>query len=175
MKILAIDQARDGAWSVFDYEERKLVSCGEFFFPANEYSFESAVFYITKTVAALIDDYKVSAVFIEDIQYQNNIKSYKKLAQLQGALISLFEGNNYLYDFIPPVRWQNACNARGRNSKEKTKNVAKPLPKKRADLKQLSIQFVKENYGVETMNDNLADAICIGHFIVNNVKITTKE
>ena len=45
-----------------------------------------------------------------------NVQSFKKLAQLQGVLINLFEKNEYLYDFVAPTQWQNYCKARGRTT-----------------------------------------------------------
>ena len=33
------------------------------------------------------------------------------------------------------------------------------------------MQAVKELYGIETENDNLADAIMIGHYVVNKLEI----
>ena len=110
-------------------------------------------------------------MFIEDIQLRVNVQSFKKLAQLQGVLINLFEKNEYLYDFVAPTQWQNYCKARGRSSKEiKEKIKALELSGKK-ESKILSIQFVKEKFNVDTDNDNLSDAICIGYYAVNHFKL----
>lgn len=128
--------------------------------------------HITDLIQDVIEKYDIAAVFIEDIQLRVNVASFKKLAQLQGALVSHFERNEYLYDFIAPAKWQGFCNARARNSKEKKNsenNILNSSTKKASKI--LSIQFVKEQYQILTDDDNLADAICIGHFVVNNIKI----
>ena len=171
IKILAIDQARNGAWSVFDYETKTLEAYGVFSFNNKDYTYAKAIRAIEELVDSLIKTYDISAVFIEDIQLRVNVQSFKKLAQLQGVLINLFEKNEYLYDFVAPTQWQNYCKARGRSSKEiKEKIKALDLSGKK-DSKILSIQFVKEKFNVDTDNDNLSDAICIGYYAVNHFKL----
>ena len=67
------------------------------------------------------------------------------------------------------------CRARGRNTKEKSARV---LALERSGVKQskiLSIQFIKDQFGIDTENDNLADAICQGYYIVNAVEILKKD
>ena len=171
IKILAIDQARNGAWSVFDYETKTLEAYGVFSFNNKDYTYAKAIRAIQELVDSLIKTYDISAVFIEDIQLRVNVQSFKKLAQLQGVLINLFEKNEYLYDFVAPTQWQNYCKARGRSSKEiKEKIKALELSGKK-ESKILSIQFVKEKFNVDTDNDNLSDAICIGYYAVNHFKL----
>ena len=171
IKILAIDQATNGAWSVFDYETKTLEAYGVFSFNNKDYTYAKAIRAIEELVDSLIKTYDISAVFIEDIQLRVNVQSFKKLAQLQGVLINLFEKNEYLYDFVAPTQWQNYCKARGRSSKEiKEKIKALELSGKK-ESKILSIQFVKEKFNVDTDNDNLSDAICIGYYAVNHFKL----
>lgn len=171
IKILAIDQARNGAWSVFDYETKTLEAYGVFSFNNKDYTYAKAIRAIEELVDSLIKTYDISAVFIEDIQLRVNVQSFKKLAQLQGVLINLFEKNEYLYDFVAPTQWQNYCKARGRSSKEiKEKIKALELSGKK-ESKILSIQFVLEKFNVDTDNDNLSDAICIGYYAVNHFKL----
>lgn len=171
IKILAIDQARNGAWSVFDYETKALVAYGTFSFNNKDYTYAKAILAIEELVDTLIKTHDISAVFIEDIQLRVNVQSFKKLAQLQGVLINLFEKNEYLYDFVAPTQWQNYCKARGRSSKEvKEKIKALELSGKK-ESKILSIQFVKEKFNVDTEDDNLSDAICIGYYAVNHFKL----
>ena len=170
MNILAIDQARNGAWSVFNYEEKKLIACGTFCFPLEKYTYAKAMVGIGDIVEKQVRLHDVAAIFPEDIQMRKNIDSFKKLAQLQGSLVSMFERNEYLYDFVAPSKWQSYCGASGRTGAEiKAKCVEAQLGKKRS--KMLSIQYVKEQFGIDTENDNLADAICIGDYVVNNVAI----
>ena len=156
---------------MFDYETKTLEAYGVFSFNNKDYTYAKAIRAIEELVDSLIKTYDISAVFIEDIQLRVNVQSFKKLAQLQGVLINLFEKNEYLYDFVAPTQWQNYCKARGRSSKEiKEKIKALELSGKK-ESKILSIQFVKEKFNVDTDNDNLSDAICIGYYAVNHFKL----
>ncbi len=175
MRILAIDQARNGAWSIFDYEKKELVEYGTFSFGAKEYTYARAVLKIEELVDSIIREKDISAVFIEDIQLRFNVASFKRLAQLQGVLVNLFEKNKYLYDFVAPAQWQSYCNARGRKSSEIKENVKTLEAGGKKKSKVLSIEMVKELYGIETTNDNLADSILIGHYVVNKIKLGSAE
>lgn len=175
LNILAIDQARNGAWSVFDYEKGELIGYGTFEFSLEKYTYARAIKHIKELIAAVLKTYDIDAVFVEDIQMRVSVSSFKKLAQLQGVLVNLFEENEYLYGYIAPSQWQNFCKARGRNTKEKSARV---LALEKSGVKQskiLSIQFIKDQFGIETENDNLADAISIGWYVVNAVEIRKKD
>lgn len=127
--------------------------------------------HIEELVESLLRSYDVSAVFIEDIQLRANVQAFKKLAQLQGVLVNLFEKNEYLYGYVAPSQWQNFCKARGRNSKEIKSQVLAVEPTGKKESKVLSIQFVKDQFGIETENDNLADAISIGFYVTSIIEI----
>ena len=57
--------------------------------------------------------------------------------------------------------------------KAKVKQLESATHKKQS--KVLSIQAVNDLFGIETENDNLADACCIGWYVVNNIPIKIKE
>lgn len=175
MKILAVDQARHGAWAIFDYENKELLDYGVWSFDNKKYTFEQAVLNIKALVNEVIHAHNIDAIFLEDIQLRKNPLSFKKLAQLQGVLVNLCEENEFLYDLVAPSQWQNYCNARGRTEREvKAKITAIEGNNKKAS-KILSLQFVKDLYGINTDNDNLSDSICIGHYVVNNIKIRNED
>lgn len=171
IKILAIDQARNGAWAIFDYQSKKLVTYGTFSYDNKSFTYAKAILAIENLVDSLIKSYGISAVFIEDIQLRANVQSFKKLAQLQGVLVNLFEKNEYLYDFVAPSQWQNYCKARSRTTKEIKEKIKALEASGKKESKILSIQAVKALYGIDTENDNLADSIMIGHYAVNHFKI----
>ena len=171
MRILALDQARIGAWSVFAYETGELVAYDSFSFDSRKYTYAQAILHIEELLAELIEKYEVSAVFLEDIQLRVNAKSFKELAQLQGVLINYCEKHQILYDCIQPSTWQSFCGARGRTSKEIKAKATEIVGKGSKQTKILSIQFVKNNFHIDTDNDNIADAICIGHYVCENVCI----
>lgn len=103
---------------------------------------------------------------------------FKNLAQLQGVLINLCEKKHYLYQLISPSVWQNYCNARGRTSKEIKAKITATISndnKAKKQSKILSLQYVKNKYDIDTDNDNISDAICIGDYAVHNINIQHKE
>lgn len=175
MKILAVDQARRGAWSIFDYEKKELIKYGTFEFDSRHYTFAQANLNIERVIESVIKENDVSAVFIEDIQMRQNVQSFKRLAQLQGVLVNLFEKNEYLYSYVAPTQWQNYCKARGRTTKEAKKKIQELEASGKKASKILSIEFVKQQFDIDTDNDNLADACCIGYYVVNNIIIERKE
>ena len=173
IKILALDQARNGGWAVFDYESKKLAAFGFWSFPTNRYSYAQAIVQIESFVENLIKAYDISAVFIEDIQVRVNIQSFKKLAQLQGVLVNLFEKANISYEYVAPARWQSYCGAEILKEKAEKSENTEVYGKKRSKI--MSVRFVKEKYNIETDNDNLADACCIGTWAVNQCEARTDD
>lgn len=175
MKILAVDQARHGGWAIFDYDARALLDYGTWSFDNKTCSFEQAMLRITALIHEVIHAHGADAVFFEDIQLRRNVQSFKRLAQLQGALVLLCEQNEYQYGFVAPTQWQNFCKARGRTEKEIKSKIMAVDSKDKKTSKVLSLQFVKDRFGIETENDNLSDAICIGFYVVNQFEITKGE
>lgn len=175
MEILAVDQARHGAWAVYNYEKKKLLDYGTWGFKNSEFTFEQVVMKVEKLIDGVIRTHNVDAVFFEDIQMQQNVLSFKRLAQLQGVLVNLCEKNNYLYGLVSPSQWQTYCNARGRTAREVKEKVLAIIPLGKKTSKILSLQAAKDLYGIETENDNLADAVMLGHYVVNNIDIKSED
>ena len=84
MNILAVDQARSGAWAVFEYETGTLLGYDVFSFDFKHYTYAQAIMAIEDLLWKVMQEHNVEAVFIEDIQLRANVQSFKKLAQLQG-------------------------------------------------------------------------------------------
>ena len=85
---------------------KELEKYGTFSFGSKKYTYAKAILAIETLVDELIKENDIAAVFIEDIQLRVNVQSFKKLAQLQGVLVNLFEKNEYLYSFVAPTQWQ---------------------------------------------------------------------
>ena len=154
MKILAIDQARRGAYSIFDADTKALEHYGVWEFPNRIYPFPKAVHEIVCLVEGLLKEHGVDAVYIEDVSLGPNPQAFKRLAQLQGALINLFEQHGISYGVIPPTQWQSFCGVLQKNR-----------------TKELSRAFVKEKFGIDTDDHNLTDAIAIGWHVANQLEI----
>ena len=63
MKILAVDQARHGAWAVYDYEGKKLLDYGTWGFDSKNYTFEQAILHIEALLSEVIRTHDIDAVF----------------------------------------------------------------------------------------------------------------
>ena len=134
-----------------------------------------AIYKLKKLVKSLVKENDIGACFIEEISYQRNLNGFKRLAQMQGVLENFFIENEILYDIIQPTIWQKYANARKRTQKEIKNKIVEANTAGKKETKVLSIQFAHDVYKVDTPSDGIADAIGIGHYAVNNIKIETKE
>lgn len=174
MKILSIDQSRTGGWAIFNYETGDLLKYGDFDFSGKKYTFPQAVTELKALISKIIKEEEISSVFIEDIQLRQNVQAFKNLAQMQGVLINQFEECQLLYGIVAPSQWQHFCGARGRTDKEKKSKTLEVNIEGKKTSKILSITYIHDKYGIDTSNDGIADAICIGDYVINNIKIETK-
>lgn len=163
IKILAIDQARNGAWAIGESDTGELLDYGTFSFIGKKYTYAQAIVKIEELINRIIDERAIDVVFVEDIQMQRSVLSYKRLAQLQGVLINLFEKKKISYGYILPAKWQSYCRKKLKSSGVDLKKNADTEKK---ETKALSLLFVREQYDIDTENDNLADAISILNFIM---------
>lgn len=84
----------------------------------------------------------------------NNVMIVNKLSEILGCVRTYAALKNVDYHEINPSEWRKYANI------EQGK-------KKRDELKQASMQYVKHNLGVECPTDDLADAIAIGCAVIN--------
>lgn len=101
-------------------------------------------------VEGLLDRYAPDKLVIENIQYQNNIATFQKLAQLQGAIIELAQSCHLLCEILAPSEWRSVC------------NFLKGNEKNRAAQKKIAQEWVFKQFGAKCTQDE-ADAICIGY------------
>ena len=118
---------------------------------------------VLEYVKMLVVERKVDKIVLEEVRPDKNItqslKTHRALMWLQAAINFLVHENypKITIDYTYPSEWRSACgikNGRG---------VV------RASAKELDIQFVKDTYGI-TVNDDIADAIGIGHAFVNQLE-----
>ena len=153
--ILSIDQAAQTGWAIIDDNEN-IVDFG-IIRPKKIKDYDAKISFIKNEMIELIKEYKPMLVTVEGV-YANrrNLKTHYNLSKLQGVLINYFIDNQILYEIIAPSTWQNYLGFKQR---------------KEEDKKQKSINYVKEEKGIETKNDNIADAICMTIYAVRKIKI----
>lgn len=107
------------------------------------------LFMMTEILEYLIDKYHPDFIGLENVQYQSNPQTLILLSKLLGMLENLCYSKNIEYNVIAPKTWKSVCGIKG---------------KKRKEQKENTVNFVKEHYQIEVIED-IADAISINHYI----------
>lgn len=147
MRLLALDQAsRTTGWAIF--EDDKLINWGAF--SVTDDDFGTRLVKIVDKVENLIQEHNIDEIAIEDIQLQGkdiaNVKTYRALAEVRGALEERFTRWQIKYQIVSSNTWKSALSIKGADRKTQKKNA------------QL---YVINTYGLRVSED-IADAICIG-------------
>ena len=107
---------------------------------------------LKKKIQQLIEQYNINEVVFEDIQLQkingqqDNVKTFKVLAEVIGMLEQYFTEQKIQYKIIQPNVWKATFKIAGKG---------------RAQEKKLAQQEVLKRYAVDCTEDE-ADAICLG-------------
>ena len=148
MRLISFDQStRTSGYSVFEngeYIESGTIDMSKSKLNTDERSFEMA-----KEIWKVIKKYKPEDVVIEDTQQQNNVKTVITLARLQGAIIGYAEAHGVKVHILLPSQWRSAL---GYSQGPKVK---------RQELKQQSIDYVMNNFGLYLSEDE-CEAIAEG-------------
>ena len=149
--ILALDQAtKTSGWSI--WQDGTLIEYGHVTFDQEDPFIRNNK--LCSWLGNMIETRDVDEVVIEDIQMQvNNVLTFQRLAQLQGAIIDMLIDWHIDYKIIKPSEWRAAC------------NFLKGQDKHRASQKKIAQDWVLSTYGRKCTQDE-ADAICIGHAVV---------
>lgn len=99
-------------------------------------------------VIRLLESYKPDIIVVEKLNVGRNMTAVRQLSKVIGAVYTYHILNDCFYFEIQPSQW------RGQLGIQSSK-------KKRAELKQLSIEYVKDTIGI-TITDDEADSICAG-------------
>lgn len=162
MQIISLDlSTKSTGWSVF--EETNLIEYG--CITASSTDVIKRIQKISSELNKVFSKYpNISNVIIEEVRPENNqygvgnLHTQKVLMWLQASIIFILHDNypNVKVEYVYPSSWRAACGIHtGRGIK-------------RTSLKTADINFVKENYNI-TVNDDIADAICIGHAFTNKI------
>ena len=139
-RVLSFDQStRCTGWAVFEnneYIESGTIDMSKSKLDTNERSFEMA-----KEIWKVIKKYKPSHIVIEDTQQQNNVKTVIILARLQGEIAGYAEAHGVKVHILLPSQWRRVL------------DYSQGPKVKRQELKQQSIDYVKNNFGLELSED----------------------
>lgn len=109
------------------------------------------------SLARVLKNWEPDAVYIEYPEGQGgNIKTFNMLCEILGAVRLYCAVKDCEFNEVRPPQWRKWL---GMDQSKK----------KRAELKQMSMDYVLETFGVECNNDE-ADAICIGCAVLEYYK-----
>ena len=96
----------------------------------------------------LLNTYNPDIIVIEKLSVSRNMNSVRQLSKVIGVVYCYSILNNCFYYEIQPSQWRSQLDM------QSTK-------KKRDELKQLSVDYVKDVFGIDVIDDE-ADSICAG-------------
>ena len=148
MRVLAFDQASINAgWSLFD--ENGYVDSGVIT-KDKKTPIDKRVPQMAEAICSKIKDFKADIVCIEGIQTQSNQRTVIDLARLQGGIMMYCEIKKISLYILSPSEWRKVLEFR-------------QGPKvSRAELKEQSMNYVKEHLGFDDFSEDRCEACCIG-------------
>lgn len=161
MNILSIDAStKHSGWAIF--KDEKLQNYGDI--KASSTDLVKRIYKMVNELKTIISENSINKIILEEVRPEDNsqnIKTHKALMYLQAAIVFMVHDNypNIKIEYLYPSEWRKAC------------GIKTGSGVRRESLKPKDIAFVKKIYDLD-VNDDIADAIGIGHaFIVNNNRI----
>lgn len=153
--LLALDQAsRTTGYAI--YQDDKLIKYNKFTFDDSDFGVR--LLKIRNKIDNLIKEYNIDEVAFEDIQLQENVETFKKLAEVFGVVYELISEKQLPYYIVLASSWKSTLSIKGKHRAEQKKNAQK---------------WVEETYNIKPTQDE-CDAICIGaHVLINKRKNAT--
>ena len=177
-KICSIDASTNSlAFAVF--EGTNLIKYGKINFFGNN-TYEKVVDAGAKAKAFFSVFNDIDAIVIEHTVFMNSPKTAADLALVQGALLGA--AGVYEIKSVAPITWQNYFGNKKLTKEEKAeivknnpgKSVSWFKTQERNIRKQRTMNLVEINYDRVITDNDVADAVGIGHYAINNwEKLTT--
>lgn len=154
MKVLALDlSTKSTGWAIFEGKELIDKGC----VVATSPNVLNRISTIVEELKVIHNRYLPQKVIVEEVlpdDVKHNQTVYKALMYLQASVALEFNKYGKILEFYTASEWRKKCGIRtGRGIKRET-------------LKAADIKFVKDNYNLD-VNDDVADAVCIGHAYTN--------
>lgn len=155
MKLLALDASTKSTGLAL-FEDNKLLD-----YKCITASSTDIIKRITKIIRELVEylnQNPVDKVVLEEVRPETgtNLNTYRALMWMQAAIAFMLHENfpRVKLEYVYPSEWRAACGIKtGRGVL-------------RAEQKEYDIQFVRDKYSIN-VNDDIADAIGLGHSQVN--------
>lgn len=154
MIILSLDlSTKSSGWAVFEEKELKEYGC----ITSSSQDLVKRIYIMRDGIKEVLNKYTIEKIVVEEVRPEGgfgagNIQTHRALMWLQAAIGFLLhdEFKKIEIEYVYPSSWRASCgikNGRG---------------VRRTSQKEADIEFVQEKYGIK-VNDDIADAICIGH------------
>jgi Holliday junction resolvasome RuvABC endonuclease subunit len=174
-RICTIDASTNSlAFAIFDGKD--LIRFGKIKFSGKN-TYEKVADAARKTKAFFENFQEVEAIIIEHTVFINSPKTAADLALIQGSLLGAAALNGIrTAGSINPIAWQTFI-GNGKLTKEEKLGIRKEFPGKsdswyknfeRDFRKNRTINFVNINYDKHVDDNDVADAIGIGHYAIYN-------
>lgn len=145
MTLLALDQAsQTTGYAIF--KDSRLIQHGKFTF--EDFDFGVRLTKIRNKIIELIRDNNIDQLVFEDIQLQQNVDTFKKLAEVFGVVYELATELNIPNEAILSSVWKSGLKIKGAD---------------RTSQKRAASTWVAQTYNLKVTQDE-ADAICIGAY-----------
>lgn len=176
--IMSIDASTNSlAFAI--YKNKDLIRFGKIEFDGNS-TYEKVVD-ASRKVSSFIRLYEVDAIVIEHTVFMNSPKTAADLALVQGAILG--SSNAKIIRSVAPITWQNFIGNKKFTSEEKSllkmQNPGKSdswyKNQERVIRKQKTIHYISVQYDKIVNDNDVADAIAIGHYAINNWDRLTKQ
>lgn len=141
--VLALDQSSQTTGYAI-YKNKALTKVGKFTIVGE---FGPRLTKFRQKIKDLIQEYSITEVVFEEIQLQQNVDTFKKLAMVYGNLMELLTELKMPYEIMSSNTWKSKCKIK-KSYREQEKKDAR--------------SFVENTYGIKVTEDE-ADAICIGY------------
>lgn len=174
-KFCAIDASTNSLAFAYFHNE-KLESHGKIKFFGNDI-YEKIVDTSHKTKAFFDRFEDIDHIVIEQVIYLNSPKTAANLAMSHGALVAsaALAGINHIAS-VSPMQWQNWTGNKRLTTAEKElirngtvgKSESWYKAQERLFRKQRTIKFVNDKYGTKIDDDDVADAVAIGSWAIDN-------
>ncbi len=115
---------------------------------------------ITEELEKIVKKYNPTKVVLEEVlpaDVRNNNNVFKALIYLQGFICYTLDKYKLTPKLVAASHWRKVC------------GIKTGAGYKRESLKPKDIAFVKKTYNLD-VNDDIADAICIGYAEIHEVK-----
>ena len=140
MKVLSFDQStRVSGWAYF--KDGQYVTSGVIDMNKSKLETDKRSFEMAKEIWKIIKKYSPDELIIENVQQQSSPSTVIVLARLAGMIIGYAEAHNVHVHILLPSQWR------------KVLGYSQGAKVKRQELKQQSIDYVKNKYGFDLSED----------------------